>query len=114
MTDLKGRTLSSMPGQRLPKIIFCGEMQDGAQKKRFKDTLKTSLIPFDIDPVTREAAAQNRTAWDTTLRKAVATYVESRTLGRPVKWNLRRNQNFLSSLLKNFSGRTALSFTAID
>ena len=42
-----------MPDERLPKKFFYGELQDGkrsqgGQKKRYKDTLKTSLKDFDI------------------------------------------------------------------
>ena len=42
-----------MPDERLPKKVFYGELQEGkrsqcGQKKRYKDTLKTSLKDFDI------------------------------------------------------------------
>ena len=42
-----------MPDERLPKKVFYEELQEekssqGGQKKRYKDTLKTSLKEFDI------------------------------------------------------------------
>ena len=42
-----------MPEERLPKKILCGELEmgkrsHGGQKKRYKDTLKTSLKYFNI------------------------------------------------------------------
>ncbi len=49
-----GGHLIRMEDTRIPKQIFHGELQSGkrsrgASKKRFKDTLKTSLECFDID-----------------------------------------------------------------
>jgi hypothetical protein len=51
-----------MPDHRLPKLLFYCELQkgkrlQGGQKKRFKDTLKTSLTAFGIYSDTLEAAA---------------------------------------------------------
>ena len=42
-----------MSGERLPKKVFYGELQEGkrsqsGQKKRYKDTLKASVKNFDI------------------------------------------------------------------
>ena len=42
-----------MPDERLPKKVFYGDIQEGkrsqgGQKKRYKDTFKTSLKDFDI------------------------------------------------------------------
>ena len=47
--------VARMPDHRLPKRLFYGELQQGkqshgGQKKRFKDTLKTSLKAFAITP----------------------------------------------------------------
>lgn len=55
-----------------------GKYYHVGQKKRFKDTLKTSLKSFGVD--TWDAAAQNRIARPTTLRKGAEAYEESRTL----------------------------------
>ena len=54
-----------MPDERLPKKVFYGEFQEGkrsqgGQKKRYKDTLKSSLRDFDIPIRTWEQTAQER------------------------------------------------------
>ena len=72
-----------MPDHRLPKIIFYGELQKGkrslgGQKKRFKDTLKSSLKSFAISPDTWEAVAQDRTTWRSSTRKGAVTYEAAR------------------------------------
>ena len=51
-----------MPDERLPKKVFCGELQEGkrlqgGQKKRYKDTLKASLKDFNIPT---ESCPRNR------------------------------------------------------
>ena len=55
-----------MPGERLPKKVLYGELQEGkrsqgSQKKRYKDTLKASLKDFNIPTESLEQAAQDRT-----------------------------------------------------
>ena len=57
--------VAHMPDHRLPKRLFYGELQQGkrshgGQKKRFKDTLKTSLKAFAITPDSWEQTAM---AW---------------------------------------------------
>ena len=52
-----------MPDERLPKKVFYGELQEGkrsqgGQKKRYKDTLKSSLKDFDIPLGSWEHTAQ--------------------------------------------------------
>ena len=54
-----------MPDHRLPKRFFYGELQQGkrshgGQKKRFRDTLKTSLKAFAITPDSWEQTAMDR------------------------------------------------------
>ena len=55
-----------MPDERLPKKVFYGELQEdkrsqGGQKKRYKDTLKASLMDFNIPTESWEQAAQDLT-----------------------------------------------------
>ena len=57
--------LARMPDDNIPKGLFHSEISTrkcshGGQRKRFKDTLKTSLRAFDIDPATWEYAALDR------------------------------------------------------
>jgi hypothetical protein len=64
--------LVRMPDHRMPKIIFFSEMMNGmrshgGQKKRFKDTLKSSLKAFDIRTDSWELAALERASWRSCL-----------------------------------------------
>jgi hypothetical protein len=57
-----------MPDHRMPKIIFYSEMlygkrSRGGQKRRFKDTPKSSLKSFDIKTDSWEFEAQERASW---------------------------------------------------
>ena len=61
-------------GHRLPKRLFYGELQQGkrshgGQKKRFKDTLKTSLKAFAITPDSWEQTAMDRAKWRSSVHK---------------------------------------------
>ena len=54
-----------MADERLPKKVFYGELEEGkrslcGQKKRYKDSLKTSLKEFDIPMGSWEQTAQLR------------------------------------------------------
>ena len=57
--------VTRMPDERLPKKVLYGELQErkrsqgGHQKKRYKDTLKTSLKDFNIPTEAWEQAAQD-------------------------------------------------------
>jgi hypothetical protein len=67
-----------MPDNRLPKILLYGEMRigtrsQGGQKKRYKDSLKTSLKAFDINHTTWEDAAQDRATWRSIVKKGATT-----------------------------------------
>ena len=58
--------VTRMPDERLPKKVLYGELQEGkrsqgGQKKRYKDTLKASLMDFNIPTEAWEQAAQDRT-----------------------------------------------------
>ena len=72
--------------------VFYGEIQEGkrsqsCQKKRYKDTLKTSLKDFDTSlkdfdiPVgSLEQAAQERSNWRGLFNKGVALYEGKRIM----------------------------------
>ena len=68
-----------MPGERLPKKVFYGELQEGkrsqvGQKKRYKDTLKASLKDFDIPIGSWEQTAQEQSKWRGFINKRTALY----------------------------------------
>ena len=68
-----------MPDERLPKKVFCGELQEGkrsqgGQKKRYKDTLQASLKDFDIPMGSWEQTAQERSKWRCLINKGAALY----------------------------------------
>ena len=63
-----------MRDERLSKKVHYGELQEGkrsqgGQKKRYKDTLKTSLKDFNIQTEFWEQAAQDRTKWRCLINK---------------------------------------------
>ena len=60
--------VARMPGNRLPKRLLFGQLQhgkrsQGGQKKRFKDTLKSSMKAFHIDYKSWEKTAMDRPKW---------------------------------------------------
>ena len=73
-----------MPDHRLPKILLFGELQKGkrsrgAPKKRFKDSLKTSLKAFGMDPKAWESVAQDRDVWRAAVKQSAKSYEASRS-----------------------------------
>ena len=71
--------VTRMSDERLPKRVLYGELLAGArshggQKKRFKDTLKTSLKDFGIDHNSWETLAQDRTEWRGAISKGAAAH----------------------------------------
>ena len=72
-----------MPGERLPKKVFYGELQEGnrsegGQKKRYKDTLKASLKNFGIPIESWEQTAQERSKWRCLINKGASLYEKKR------------------------------------
>ena len=66
--------VSRMPDHRLPKQILFGELTEGKRsaggpKKRYKDTLKSSLKAFVLNNTTLEKAAGDRKTWRKTIHK---------------------------------------------
>ena len=75
--------LVRMEDSRLPKQIYYGALKTGirkagGQKKRFKDTLKSSLKHLKIDVGSWESLAQDRTAWRYSLRTGALAAEETR------------------------------------
>ena len=90
--------LVRMPDHRLPKILFYGEIQQGrrsqgGQKKRFKDSLKTSLKAFDINTDTWEVAVQDRIAWRSSLRKGAAACEASKKAAAEQRRQTRKDRD---------------------
>ena len=75
-----------MTDERLPKRkVFYGELQEGnrcqgGKKKRYKDTLKTSLKDFDIPMGSWEQTAQERSKWRGIINIVAALYEEKENL----------------------------------
>ena len=72
-------TVIKMPGERLPKTVSYGELQEGkrsqgGQLKRYKDTLKTSFTDFNIQTESLTQAAQDRTKWRCLINKGAAQF----------------------------------------
>ena len=72
-----------MPDEPLPKKVLYGELQEGkrsqgGQKKRYKDTLKTSLKDFNILIESWEQAGQDRTKWRCLINKGASQFEEKR------------------------------------
>ena len=60
--------VARMPDHRLPKQLLYGELKEGKRsrgcpKKRYKDSLKSSLKAFDIEVESWESDAQDRQRW---------------------------------------------------
>ena len=72
-----------MSDERLPNKILYGELQvgkrsHGGQKKRYKDTLNTSLKDFNIPTESWEQITQDRTNWRGLIRKRAGEYEAKR------------------------------------
>jgi hypothetical protein len=76
--------LARMSDHRIPKRLFFGELTHGKRslgcpRKRFKDTLKSSLKAFDMDPARWEENAQDRTLWRYSVHKGAEQCEQNRT-----------------------------------
>ena len=68
-----------MSDSRMPKQIFCSELSSGVrsrggQRKRYKDTLKQTLMMTSIDTETWHELAENRTAWRQAVKKGTRSF----------------------------------------
>ena len=95
-----------MPDHRIPKRLFYGELQlgkrtKGGQRKRFKDSLKSSLKDFNIDTETWEEMATDRATWRSLMHKGAALSERNRTLAAEEK---RRARKLRASIDDNGDG----------
>ncbi|BHF73860.1 hypothetical protein SprV_0401694400 [Sparganum proliferum] len=65
--------------ERLPKRLFYGDVATGSRRqegqiRRYKDTLKSSLKPLQINSTNWEELALNRPTWRRTLKTGAAIY----------------------------------------
>ena len=71
--------VTRLPNERLPKRVYYGELQVGkrskdGQKKRYKNTLKSSLKDFNMPPESWEQLAHDRAKWHCLSRKGADDY----------------------------------------
>ena len=64
--------------QRKPSMVHVGKRSLGGQKKRYKDTLKASLKDFNIPTESWEQIAQDRTKWQSLIRRGTGEYEAKR------------------------------------
>ena len=75
--------VSRMNPDRLPKQLFYAELATGkrhvgGQRKRYKDTLKSTLKAYNIPVNKWQELAQDRLAWRTAARKSSKLFEEDR------------------------------------
>ena len=75
--------VTRMPDHRLPKQLFFGELTEGKRsaggpKKRFKDTLKSSLKAFGLNTTSWEKTAEDRQTWRQTIHKGAKQHETQR------------------------------------
>ena len=88
--------VARMPDHRIPKKLLFGELQDGrrslgAPKKRFKDTLKTSLKAFGINPASWEQAAADRSGWRAAVHDGARRHESNRKAAAEDRRQERKN-----------------------
>ena len=89
--------VSRMPDSRLPKQLLYGELSTGHRargrpKKRFKDSLKSSLNELEIDANSFEMLAQDRSSWRGRIKSGCKTAEEKRTAAAQEKRALRKER----------------------
>ena len=88
--------VSRMEDHRLPKIVLYGELSTGhrdrgAQKKRYKDSLKKSLSTCHIDHRQWSALAADRGAWLHAIYQSVSSFESNRRATLEEKRSRRKN-----------------------
>jgi hypothetical protein len=86
-----------MSDDRLPKALLYGELADGkrsigGQRKRFKDSLKSSLQAFDIDTESWECLATKRSSWRSMIWKGAEIHEQDRLRQAESKRLLRKSR----------------------
>ena len=104
-----------MPDVRLPKKIFYGELQvgkrsHGGQKKRYKDTLKTSLKDFNIPTESWEQIAQDRTKWRGLIKRELVN-TKQKESSKPSR-NVHSGKAELRHHQQSFPPQTSLVLSA--
>ena len=94
--------VTPMPDDRLPKQFLYGEIcygkrSVGGQKKRFKDTLKKTLISFNIDVTNWEVCAQDRPLWRSMIHTGART-AETNRIAEAQKQRAARNARLYSTI----------------
>ncbi|BHF57842.1 hypothetical protein SprV_0100078800 [Sparganum proliferum] len=89
--------LVRMDDERLPKRLFygvvaTGSRRQGAQIRRYKDTLKSSLKRLQINPTNWEELALDRPTWRRTVKTGAAIYEANRIAAAKVKREARKPQ----------------------
>ena len=90
-----------MSDDRLPKQLLYGELcygkrSLGGQKKRFKDTLKKTLISFNIDVTKWEVCARDRPLWRSMIHTGART-AETNRIAEAQKKRAARKARLLST-----------------
>ncbi|BHF85291.1 hypothetical protein SprV_1002845400 [Sparganum proliferum] len=86
-----------MDDERLPKRLFYGDVatgsrHQGGQIRRYKDTLKSSLMRLHINPTNWEELALDRPTWRRTVKTGAAIYEANRIAAAKVKREARTSQ----------------------
>jgi len=91
-----------MSNDRLPKIIFCSELKDGArarggQRKRYKDTLKANLKRCSIVPADLETLVIERSKWRSLCKTSIQQFESDRIRALEAKTEQRKTATIRSA-----------------
>jgi len=94
--------LIRMSIDRLPKINFYSELQDGArsrggQRKRYKDTLKANLKRCSIEPADLETLVMERSKWWSLCKTSIRQFESDRIRALEAKREQRRTATIRSA-----------------
>ncbi|BHF85898.1 hypothetical protein SprV_1002907300 [Sparganum proliferum] len=103
--------------ERLPKRLFyedvaTGSRRQGGQIRRYKETLKSSLMRLHINPTNWEELALDRPTWRRTVKTGAAIYEFNSIADSKVKHEARKSQarnGRVGHLRINCASRTALT-----
>nr|VZI13340.1 unnamed protein product [Spirometra erinaceieuropaei] len=89
--------LVRMDDERLPKRLFYGDVatgsrRQGGQIRRYKETLKSSLMRLHINPTNWEELALDRPTWRRTVKTGAAIYEANRIAAAKAKREFRKSQ----------------------
>lgn len=89
--------LARMDDNRLPRQILYSELEEGkrpkgAPKRRYKDQLKTSLKQVDIDIMSWENDAKDRSNWRTLIHEGTKTFERKRIESDERKRQIRKEK----------------------